>query len=105
MTPSQFGVEIALAEHEAVLSLQGELDLDSAPQLRRCVASLVDQGVCQITMDLAELSLLDSTGLTVLVQASKRVRERGGDLALQAPTPGTWRVLEITGLTEVFAIH
>jgi len=40
----------------------------------------------------------------VLISGLKRLRQQGGDMALRSPTPGTRKVLEITGLTEVFAI-
>jgi anti-anti-sigma factor len=40
----------------------------------------------------------------VLITALKRIRQQGGDITLRSPTPGTRKVLEITGLTEVFGI-
>ena len=57
-----------------------------------------------MTVDLSELAFVDSTGLSVLITGLKRLREAGGDMALRSPQPGTRRVLEITGLTEVFSI-
>ena len=64
MAPQQFGVEAVLIDGAVTLHLQGELDLDTAPELHECVAVLLGEGVCQITMDLAELTFVDSTGLT-----------------------------------------
>jgi anti-sigma B factor antagonist len=52
----------------------------------------------------ADLDFIDSTGLTVLIAAVKRLRELGGDITLRSPSPRTLRVFEITGLTQVFAI-
>ncbi len=53
---------------------------------------------------MSDLMFIDSTGLSVLITGLKRLRQGGGDLALRSPTPSTPKVLEITGLTEVFAI-
>ena len=76
----------------------------SAPRLRDEIGGLVSHGVCAITVDLAHLDFIDSTGLAVVVAGLKRLREHGGDMALGSPKPSTLRVVEITGLTQVFAI-
>lgn len=84
--------------------LVGELDLSTAPQLRDELARLAAGGATMVTVDLSELAFLDSTGLSVLTTGLKRLRQQGGELALRSPTPSTRKVLEITGLTEVFPI-
>ena len=76
----------------------------TAPRLREEIVGLVSRGVCAITVDLAHLDFIDSTGLAVLVAGLKRLREHGGDMALRSPKPSTRKVFEITGLTQVFAI-
>ena len=82
----------------------GELDLSTAPQLRDELLRLADAGAPQVTIDLSELGFIDSTGLSVIVTAMKRLRQQGGEMALRSPTPSTRKVLEITGLTEVISI-
>jgi anti-sigma B factor antagonist len=84
--------------------LMGELDMGTAPKLREELLRLASGGAQLVTVDLSDLVFIDSTGLSVLITALKRLRQQGGDLALRSPTPGTRRVLEITGLTEVFSI-
>ena len=90
------------SQHE--VRLLGELDLGTAPQLRDELDRLAADGAKLVTVDLSDLAFIDSTGLSVLINALKRIREQGGDMALRSPTPGTRKVLEITGLTEVFSI-
>lgn len=84
--------------------LQGELDLGTASQLRDELARLAAGGAQFITVDMSDLAFIDSTGLSVLITGLKRLRQQGGDMALRAPKPSTRKVLEITGLTEVFSI-
>lgn len=86
----------------AVMQVQGELDLSTAPRLDKKLASLVDEGVLDVTVDLTGLDFIDSSGLHALVGGLKRVREQGGDLELRSPRPSTRKVLEITGLLSVF---
>ena len=104
VSPGELLVRVSGAEPAYELHLLGELDLSTAPQLRDELQRLANNGATQITLDLSELDFVDSTGLSVLITALKRLRQQGGEMALRSPTPGTRRVLEITGLTEVFAI-
>jgi anti-anti-sigma factor len=84
--------------------LVGELDLDTAGLLRDELARVADNGATLVTLDLADLGFIDSTGLSVLITTLKRLREKEGDMILRSPTPATRKVLEITGLTELFSI-
>ncbi len=90
------------SKHE--VRLLGELDMSTAPRLRDELTRLVAGGVTTVTVDLSDLAFIDSTGLTVLITGLKRFRQEGGDMMLRSPTPATRKVLEITGLTEVFSI-
>jgi anti-sigma B factor antagonist len=82
----------------------GELDAATAPELRACVVSLVEQGRRRVILDLGELRFIDSTGLGSLVGVRKRVRESGGELVLTNPAQRIVKLLEITGLDAVFMI-
>ena len=104
VNPGELLVSVSGGEQAYEVRLLGELDMSTAPQLRDELLRLTSDGARQVTVDLSQLEFMDSTGLSVLITGLKRLRERGGDMALRSPTPNTRRVLEITGLTEVFAI-
>jgi anti-sigma B factor antagonist len=95
---------IAQSEDRIVIKVVGELDLDTAPQLRTVLVSLARQGAVHVTLDLAGMTFVDSTGLAVFVTGLKRLRQAGGDLALHSPSATAMKVLTISGLTSVFAI-
>lgn len=104
INPGELQVTVSGAEPEYEIRLLGELDMSTAPQLRDELLRVVSDGARMVTVDLSELAFVDSTGLSVLITGLKRLRQQGGEMALRSPTPGTRRVLEITGLTEVFPI-
>jgi anti-sigma B factor antagonist len=104
VNPGELLVRVSGQEPAYEVLLHGELDMSTAPQLREELLRLTSDGAKQVTIDLSGLAFVDSTGLSVLITGLKRLREVGGDMALRSPQPGTRRVLEITGLTEVFAI-
>ena len=85
----------------AVVTVAGELDLSTAPCLGEALAHVVDRHPHEVTVDLAELAFIDSTGLTLLVRTSNRLREYDGTLSLASPTPPVRRVLEIVGLDHL----
>jgi anti-sigma B factor antagonist len=88
-----------------VLAVAGEIDVATAPSLRARLVELVGQGKVKLIVDLEKVDFLDSTGLGVLISVVKRVRSEAGDLALVCTREQILTVLEITGLTTVFAIH
>jgi len=88
----------------AVVAAVGEVDLHTAPEIKRRITELAEAGHTQIVVDLSRIDYLDSTGLGVLVGSLKRLREKDGELRLVHPTPRVMRVLEITRLVNVFQI-
>jgi anti-anti-sigma factor len=88
-----------------VLSVAGELDMATAPQLQDEITDLLDRGRNRLVFDLAELTFCDSTGLSVFVRAKNSCDEAGGVLRLAAPQRGVLRILEVSGLVEVLQTY
>ena len=103
--PASLQLTVIEQEGETVLGAAGELDVNTAPELREQLARLIGEDSGTITVDLAAVTFVDSTALSVLVSALKRLRQAGGDLQLASPTPSVRRVFEITGLTRLFTIR
>jgi len=53
------------------------ISIFTAPRLRTELIELVGRGVRTVTLDLARLDFIDSTGLAVFVSRLKRLREHG----------------------------
>jgi anti-sigma B factor antagonist len=88
-----------------VMSVKGEIDVYTAPQLRERLNDLVLSGHYDLVVDMSEVDFLDSTGLGVLVGGLKRVRSHDGFLRLVCDQEKILKVFRITGLTKVFPIH
>ncbi|GAA2410123.1 STAS domain-containing protein [Nonomuraea africana] len=86
----------------AIVRLRGDLDKLSAPVLRDQLVLLHDERVHTIVVDATELAFCDSSGLWVLIEHQRLVREHGGDLRLTGVHGVLRRVLDVTGLSAVF---
>jgi anti-sigma B factor antagonist len=104
--PPELGLTLDIDDPDyALLSVEGEVDVYTAPILRQKLVELAETGVSRIIVNLEAVEFLDSTGLGVLVAALNRARRDGGDLELICSGRRILRVFEITGLTKVFTIH
>lgn len=88
-----------------VLTVGGDLDVVGAPDLRQAVVVAVADGARLIALDLSDLDFVDSFGIGAVVGALKRLRQRGGDLALVCPSSRIRRVFEICDLDRIIALH
>jgi anti-sigma B factor antagonist len=88
-----------------VFTLSGEVDIYSSPALRNALAAASAEGLSTIVVDLNGVSFIDSSGLGVLVGALRRAREAGGDLKIVSAQEFVGRIMRITGLDHVFALH
>jgi anti-sigma B factor antagonist len=102
---SLFEMAIWHESHQSVhVVLSGELDLSSAPKLRACLAELASAGVIHIVIDLANVTFIDSTGISLLVTDLKRSSASGGSLVVRNATPQAMRVFQITGLVDLLSV-
>jgi anti-sigma B factor antagonist len=101
--------EIALERTDAgltVLTITGEHDLSTAPDLRRQLDALIaDQ--TPVVIDLSPASFVDSSILGVILDAKRRAADIGiGFAVLHANgTSSVGRVLEVTGLRNELPVH
>lgn len=89
----------------SIISVEGEVDVFTAPKLREQLIGLVDRGEYKIVVDLEQVEFLDSTGLGVLVAGLKRVKTQSGLLAIACTKEKILKIFRVTGLTKVFPIY
>lgn len=105
-TETNLNIEVVVHDTEtAILTIGGELDIDTATSLHHHMANQFVHGRRHLVLDLSDLEFMDSSGLNVLIKAGREARNTGGDLHLAAPTPAVRRLFEITGLSVATPIH
>lgn len=83
--------------------LKGELDMASADRLRDALQPIVDAGG-NVTLDVADLTFIDSSGLRALILLSERMNG-SGPLVLSEVPVGVRRLLDIVGLETLPGIE
>jgi anti-sigma B factor antagonist len=86
------------------VSVAGEVDLATAPELKEALANVTNSGGRGVLVDLSSATFIDSTTLGVLMGAVKRLRPGGGELAIACHDPNIRKIFEITLLDRVFNI-
>jgi anti-anti-sigma factor len=85
------------------LVLTGALHHRSAPTLEAEIERLCEEGVTAITLDLRELSNIDSNGVAVIAFRSNLCKRRGYDFSVIPGSPVIHRALEQGGVSDLVA--
>jgi anti-anti-sigma factor len=72
---------------DAVVTVRGDIDTDTAPQLWQYLGYLILQGHHHIVLDLRGMVLIDSAGVELLARVSEWTRRRVGELVLRSASP------------------
>jgi anti-sigma B factor antagonist len=100
-------IAVDRADGVAVMIVEGEHDVYTAPSLNERLDVLLTEGL-PFVIDLTEATFVDSSVLRVLLEARRRADERGIGFAVALSTDEKGpvrRVLDITGLVPVLPVH
>ena len=87
-----------------LVTLTGEVDVYTAPELRKRLIEAVDTGSGSLVVDMSAVDFIDSSGLGVLVSILKRVSEQGQTMTIVSDREIVLKVFNITCLDRVFPI-
>lgn len=105
--PDRAAVGSLLVEREdsddaVLLTVYGEVDIQSSAQLESMLEAAQAIGPAQVVIDLDGLSFMDSTGLQLLVRAARRAAANGRRLELRRVPAKAMRLFELTGTLGLF---
>ena len=97
-----FSTKVTRDDTATIIYVQGEIDIQTAGRLRDAIEP--HMGPAQtIVLDLSGVEFMDSSCLTVLVQARGTLTDDGGSLILRNPSEVAHRVLSLTGIEFILA--
>jgi len=89
-----------------ILRLHGKLfGGPDADTMKKAITELADEGRINLIVDLKDVSVVNSTGLGILVSSLTTVRRNEGNLKLLHVPTRIASALQMTWLTKVFELH
>jgi anti-sigma B factor antagonist len=88
-----------------LVKLKGRLTLgESVDRLRSTIDDLVAGGDTRFILDLAEVPMIDSSGIGLLVRSLMNLKQQGGAIKLLSPTKFAVQTLKMIGLLNLFEV-
>ncbi|HEX8002833.1 MAG TPA: STAS domain-containing protein [Mycobacteriales bacterium] len=99
-----FAIQASPAGRAVVLSVNGDVDIATAPTLRERLADAVGT-YTGVVVDLDGVPFLDSTGLGVLVAAHNRAKSAGASLVIARPQRIVRNALRLVQVDTVIDVY
>ncbi len=87
------------------VSLEGELDVSTADELKKYLHKIVDEKNIDIRLNLENLDYIDSTGLGVMIGILKRLKIDNKEVYIEKPKNNVRKIFNITGLDKIFKLE
>jgi anti-anti-sigma factor len=104
-TPGLVSLNRHVVGHRTVLTVAGEVDIATAPELSAAIEAATADGAMELWIDLTQTEFMDSCGLHAILDAHVKTGVLGRRLVLICPPGAVRRLFEVTrvdGLLPVF---
>jgi len=88
----------------STLAIAGSLDVLTAPELMPTIDKLVEERRRSVTVDLAGLDIIDSSGVAALVALYKRLRAVGGQVTVSGARDQPLAIFKLLRMDKVFSM-
>jgi anti-sigma B factor antagonist len=104
VSPVAMATNIIRTDTETIVCVTGDVDLVTAAALRTALVDALP-GTRRLTVDVAGMTFIDSSGLSALVDAHHRAQEAGAHLTIRHPSSMLQRLLHITRLETLLTVE
>lgn len=101
MSIPPYSTDVADDGTRCLVRVSGEVDFDTGPQLRECIALAAGRRL-PVDVDLSEVPFMDSFGMACLIRASRDARMLGSTLTVVSTSPEVAKLLRETGTASLF---
>ena len=97
-------VSVGQVGTDAVIRLTGRIDVDSSPDLRDRLRTLLSDEALPHTVivDLTGVSYIETSGVATLIEALRSARHHQASFRLQGLAGAALRLFEVTGVLALF---
>lgn len=88
-----------------LIQLKGQLRLgDPVDELRRTIDESLAEGDSRFVLNLAEVPMIDSSGIGLLVKSLASAKKNGGNVKLVQPSAFAVKTLKLVGVLNLFEV-
>ena len=101
----KFDVKVQKKDDYAIIYTNGYLNQLAGEKLKKESFDLIDGGYLKIVINLEKTGLVNSVGISILIDIIERLREEGGHLhfcCLKPLIAKTFRIMGLTQFSKVF---
>jgi anti-sigma B factor antagonist len=102
--PAQFLVTAERLGADALVAVQGELDIATLPEFERAVTRMRSQGLERLVIDLRGLAFLDSMSIELLLRLHGELAATGAELVVVRGPPAVNRIFDLMELERVLVL-
>jgi anti-sigma B factor antagonist len=95
-------LEVQSLKKVDVIKLKGRIDSANVGEFENALTALQQQGRHCLVLDMEKLTYMSSAGLRVMVSALKTAKNKGGNVAVAAPTQNMVDTLTLVGFYTLF---
>jgi anti-sigma B factor antagonist len=101
---SSISITVDHCGSDALVRLNGRIDVDSSPDLRNCLLAILSEEPLSraIIVDLAGVPYIETSGIATLVEALRIARHHRAIVCLQGLSGSVLRLFEVTGVLALF---
>jgi anti-sigma B factor antagonist len=101
---SNLGISVDQVGVDAMVRLSGRVDVDSSPDLRDRLRTLLSEDASPqtIIVDLEGVPYIETSGIATLIEALRIARHRQTNFRLQGMSGAVLRLFEVTGVLALF---
>lgn len=98
-------IDVRTQEQVKIIKLRGKLSLGPAlDRTNETLKDLLDAGECRLLLDMAEVPMIDSSGIGVLVRHLTAAKQKGGSLKLLNPSKFAVQTLKLVRVLSLFEV-
>jgi anti-anti-sigma factor len=94
------GLDVSHGSPSTTVTVRGELDLSTVPELAQLLDLLLAAGVVRVTLDLGDLAFVDSHGLRAMASLRDAFVAAGGDVVVRHPRRLARRLMDAMALGD-----
>jgi anti-anti-sigma factor len=87
-----------------VLSFEGNLDTNTAPDAESEINGLIEAGVQKLLINFEKLDYISSAGLRILLATAKKLKPTGGNMQICCLNKTVQEVFDISGFSTILSV-